>query len=492
MKRVLHKRLQLQLLFALLAAVSVAALAFEMVSIALRHAESFVLADSSRALREATAALRREYAMRISSDSAWSSLPAGAQDLSLRAITNAVLSAYPGIEGGCWIDSRLLGRAFPSFERDLPRAGMPPPPMDLPPREGDAIRQLLQQAGRQGYTERVLRTKFALVVIGASTSGGITAWSMKRMPGRRPPGEPDRGTLFIALIAVALLGAAGVLTTAIALRRGVSQIKQGLARLDLDFTEELPVRNDELGEISAAINRMAQARRQLEAEARRDDRLRTTGRLVAQVAHEMRNPLNSIRLSLQMLSHRLAANKLRVDDFQIVVDEVDRMNRLLSDLLAFQQPRPAALKASPLCPLAERCLEMVRPQAVQREVRLALTCEDDAVIASVDEHYFKQIIVNVLLNAIDASGPNSTVTVHVGIVDGAPEIRIRDQGPGLTTEQEEHLFEPFYTTKPDGHGLGLAVSRELAQSMGGDLVYCPSSDTGATFVLRMQGLEHVF
>ncbi len=478
MRSILQKRFQLQLLFASIAAVSVAALAAELAINAARHAERFVLTDTDRTLNHALQELDNEYRLRGNNDPTWNGLPSAAQGLTLRAISQVVLGSYPGVEGGFWASSQFVGYSYPTHDGASPK-------MDVPAAERPTIEEVIAQAQRYGKSGRVLRGKHDLVVISAIFDGPTGAWAMKRLAGEAEPTQRTASVLLVALIGLALLGAAGVLATGVGLNRGVAQITRGLAALDTNFVPALPVRRDELGTISAAINEMAQTRRRLEGELRREDRAKTIGRLVGRIAHEMRNPLNSLRLSLQMLAQRQKSNRLRSEDFQIVIDEVDRMNRLLSDLLAFQQPRPPELEKRSVGPVLEKCAELVRPQARKRGVDLVLS---GALTqnALVDEQYFRQIVLNLVLNAIDVSSSGDRIEINATGIDGSVAIEVSDQGPGLTPEQQEHIFEPFYTTKTAGHGLGLAVSRELAQSMGASLYWRKTPARGATFILQFR------
>jgi signal transduction histidine kinase len=229
---------------------------------------------------------------------------------------------------------------------------------------------------------------------------------------------------------------------------------------------------------------MAAVRRKLEAELRREDRLRTTGRLVASIAHEIRNPLNSIRLCMQLLEQRLDSNTLRREDFHLVMDEVDRMNQLLSDLLAFQQGRPPQMKMQGIYSLLERCVQLTQPQAEKHGVQLLLHANEPDITASIDERQFMQVMMNLILNAIEATIEQGKVVITMQPDSNHVAIEVADEGPGFTDEQQEHLFEAFYTTKSNGVGLGLAVSRELMQSMGGQLCY-KSGRAGATFVVKL-------
>lgn len=481
MKRLFEKRLQVQLLFALLAAAFMAALAVVFVSDAVRHAEGFVVADTSKNLKEAIAELDRQYRARTSSDTSWNTLPDAARDVSLRAISETVLSSYPGVEGGYFKGAHFLGYSFPTHDGGSPK-------IDVPEAERSEIEGVIKLSQSRGYAERVFRGRRDIVVVASRSLGGRSVWAMKRLAGQAERSRGDRDYLLAVLMAAALLSAAGVLATGVALHRGVSEIKRGLSRQQIDIGYELPERRDELGAIGAAINEMARTRRRLEAEVRREDRVRATGRLVAKVAHEMRNPLNNIRLSLELLSHRLEANKLKRDDFQTAMEEVDRMNRLLSDLLAFQQPRPPKVEATAVQPLLEHCLQLLELQTRKRKVAVTVESSGETTSALLDKQYAMQVLMNLLLNAIEVAPPDSTVTVAVSGGGSDLEIGVRDKGPGLSAEQQEHLFEPFYTTKADGHGLGLAVSRELARSMGGDLTYRASPEGGANFILVLRGV----
>ncbi len=480
MRRIFEQRLQLQLFFALAASCLVAALLVELVSDAVHHAEGYVLSDASRVLSQAIRELRREYNLRISGDSEWSTLPAGARDLSLRAISETVLAAYPGVEGGYWSGSQFLGYAFPTHGS---------PKYDVPAAERNDILNTIGQAREHGYAQRILRENRDFVVIAAMNFNRGAVWAMKRLPGQAAPAEREHSLLLACLVGAAFLSAAGMLATAYALRQGVAEIKKGLAVLNTDLNYRLPERHDELGEISAAINNMAAARRRLEAELQREDRLRTTGRLVGRVAHEMRNPLNGIRLALQAVARRAATGRVDRDDFQTILEEIDRMNRLLSDLLVFQQPRPALLQVLPVTPLLERCIQVVKPSADKRQISLTLKSKGRPE-AALDESYFIQVCVNLLMNAIEASPPQGEVRVEAQTSHDGVQISVTDQGPGLGPEQREHLFEPFYTTKPNGHGLGLAVSRELMRSMHGDLVYEAPDGGGARFMMKLEDAIH--
>jgi signal transduction histidine kinase len=299
--------------------------------------------------------------------------------------------------------------------------------------------------------------------------------------------EPTSGgprALLVALVIAALLSVGGTLQMGIALRRGVKQIQDGLATLEKDFGHSLHEGSDELGEISRSVNRMASVRRRLEDELRREDRLRAIGRTVAGIAHEIRNPLNGIRLSMQLLAKRLKRGSVQPEDLGLVITEVDRMDALLNDLLAFKEKRQVVLAEQNLLPIIEKCVHLVQAQEGTKKIRVHVEPEDAALRARIDSQRLTQALVNLLLNAVEATEQYGDVEVTVHAENGAIAIEVHDSGPGLTEEQQKHLFEAFYTTKPDGTGLGLAVSREFVEEMGGKLTY-KNSSPGATFVVEL-------
>jgi signal transduction histidine kinase len=169
----------------------------------------------------------------------------------------------------------------------------------------------------------------------------------------------------------------------------------------------------------------------------------------------------------------------------MVIEEVDRINRLLSDLLAFQQPRPPRLETCTVGPVISDCAKLVKPQADKQGVDVVLA-GGLAETAIVDKQYFHQILFNLFLNAIEVSQPGKGVKINAIGENGCVVIEASDRGAGLTPEQKEHMFEPFYTTKLTGHGLGLAVSRELAQSMGANLFWRNEASHGTTFILQLK------
>jgi signal transduction histidine kinase len=477
--RLLQNRLVLQLLFTSAAALSLCAISVILITDAVRNAERVVLGEANKTVAAAVDELKQQYQYRAFSDSLWPSLPDQARDISLRGITRTVLRSYAGVEGGFYLGGAFLGYAFPTHDTGSSKT-------DVPSAERDLIVSLTQRSAESNaFTAQVIRGKSDLLVLGAvpASRGGPIVWTMKRLAGRDTSAW-RRELLLSILAAAALASIAGSLATGLSLARGVAQIRGGLSRLEKDFEFRLPERSDELGVISRSVNQMARVRGKLELELRREDRLRALGRLAAGFAHEIRNPLNSISLTVQLLERRLETNSIRREDLRTVRSEVDRLSALLNDLLDLRrsrQPRPALQS---ILPVLKHCVSLVEQQAQMQNVTIRLEEPSKEITGFFDSHQLTQTIVNLLLNALEASQNGSLVNVRAFVKNGLAQVEVDDQGPGLGAEQQEHLFEPFYTTKPGGTGLGLAVSRELMRSQGGDLLYM-ASETGARFLVEL-------
>ena len=457
-----------------------------LISEAIRSAERVVLGEATKTISAALNELSQQYQYRAVSDSSWTSLPAQARDVSLRGITQTVLRSYPGVEGGFYSGGEFLGYGFPTHDTGSAK-------VDVPSAERGLIVSLARQSQKANCVEsETIRGRVDLLVLSAAPvqNGKTVAWVMKRLPGRGAPGQGQHELLLSILVVAALMSIAGTLATGLSLARGVAQIKRGLSSLKKDFDYRLPERSDELGGISRSINDMASARGKLETELRREDRLRALGRLAAGLAHEIRNPLNSIRLTVQLLERRLDTNSIRREDLRTVQAEVDRLSSLLNDLLDLQRSRQPHPVMQPVLPILEHCVSLVERQAEMQSARICLEDAGEHLSALFDSQQLTQTVVNLLLNALEASPAGGIVRVRTSQDHGAVRIEVEDEGPGLNPDQKQHLFEPFYTTKPAGTGLGLAVSRELMRSQGGDLLYS-ALPIGACFIVEFSRNSYV-
>ena len=228
--------------------------------------------------------------------------------------------------------------------------------------------------------------------------------------------------------------------------------------------------------------------KQMEQRMRQADRLATVGRLSANMAHEIRNPLASISGAVEALAKELPPDERRNRLVEIVLRESDRLNALVSDFLEYARPAPMAPVEVDMAHLLDEVLLLIEHRALPpnlkiiREFGLTLS-------ARVDPQQMRQAIWNLCLNAVQAM-PDAGGEIRVGGClmpgDSAPlQIWIADTGQGIADEDLPHIFEPFYSTKPDGSGLGLALVYRVMQDHGGQVEAKSRLGEGTTFTLTL-------
>ncbi|HYZ84843.1 MAG TPA: HAMP domain-containing sensor histidine kinase [Bryobacteraceae bacterium] len=401
-------------------------------------------------------------------------------DDSLKRASYEVLRSYPDVEGGYMIGRTMTGHTFPTYtERESE--------LTQPEIEKAAVLDAIDESRRtRRPAHRVFDDKRDLVVVAAVAQPGTdtAAWAVKRYLNFNESRSLRRKLIPMAILIVALFALAGGLTLSYRMQRGFAAIQAGLARLQTEPGFRLPPQQHELQPIVGAINEMAERRQSLEAALRREDRLRVMGRVVAGIAHEIRNPLNSIRLTVQMIARRMRGHPAAEESVPMVLQEVDRLDSLLKSLLVFGVDEPGRVRRQPLLPILERTVALVSPHLEERGVTAVIT-GGSGLEVDVDAGHLQQALMNLLLNAADASGQGGTVTMSVEADEKGTFISVRDPGPGLSPVQCEHLFEAFYTTKPNGTGLGLAVTRTLLEKMGANIDYVADESCGAHFRIAL-------
>jgi two-component system, NtrC family, sensor histidine kinase HydH len=429
--------------------------------------------EEPRARDEASAAVER-----LAQDGApilQEALPRGKENSPARLerrlsdVTENVLVERPGLEGGFYLAGdydAFTGGAFPTQRRPAPRPppgrdAPPPPPSpprrDPPPLEAPYIRQQIRDclAGEPGAAPvvRVLdvgpsRVVIACVAVGGERPAGAAAWVMARLTG---PEQLHAQTLRYQVSTV--LALAGIL-------------------LSLLLTANL----------GWSLRRERERREILMDDLRRSEHLASLGRLLAGVAHEVRNPLAGIRSTVQ-LWQRLPDQAQTPASRDAVLQAVDRLNALVGRLLYFartgwDEPRPVDLSA-----VVRETVELVRAKAELQGVRVETDLTETLPRLAGSPQAMQQVVLNLAINALQAMPEGGRLSLQTRALDGPrrAELRVADTGSGVSAEVRPHLFEPFYTTRPEGTGLGLALCREIVRQHGGDIELEAGDSHGAVF-----------
>jgi signal transduction histidine kinase len=451
------------------ASVSVIALALLLVQDAITQTEGTLRSTAERELAGAAEELKAQYEERATfSERPLQALPLEAQDLSLRGLSQTVLRSYKDMQGGFYTaESRTVVGAAGS--RDSV--------------SGDELRAI-QSAIRTGSLATIEAGGDLLVARAVPTSHENHAWALKRLIGVRDPASSRRRWLLATIVTAAVAGVAGVVSILIRLRRGVDSVKQTLQQLESDFSYRAASGSDDFGEIYAAIGKMADRRTELETTLRQQDRLAALGKVVAGVAHEIRNPLNSIRLQLELLKRRTQKGMAATAEVDAAMGQVDRLNTILGQLIGFGKPDISNRSMQDLLPLAQRSVAIAQDRACSRNIELEVTTAESGVQASVDGLQFEQVLTNLLLNAIEASPEQAKVCVRIARAGDAVEVAVSDAGAGIPEPARDHVFDAFFTTRPVGTGLGLSVSREIVAAHGGSISFVTAAK-GTTFFVRL-------
>ncbi|HJV22845.1 MAG TPA: ATP-binding protein [Holophagaceae bacterium] len=268
-----------------------------------------------------------------------------------------------------------------------------------------------------------------------------------------------------------------------ALLAGTRRVAEG----DLNTVIRVEGRH-ELSELADAFNGMTHRLGETQRQLAQADKLASIGRLAAGIAHEINNPLTGVLTYASLLQKRLAPQGQDAEDMEVIVHETIRCRGIIRELLDFARPTPPSRKPTDLNEVARKAMAVVVTQLRLNHVSIALDLAQDLPLASADANQLQQVVVNLLLNAADASGPEGG---EIRLVSRAAppdfvELTVEDHGEGIPLEHQPHLFEPFFSTKGNkGTGLGLAVSWGIVESHGGTLSVQSEPGHGARFTLRI-------
>jgi two-component system, NtrC family, sensor histidine kinase HydH len=214
---------------------------------------------------------------------------------------------------------------------------------------------------------------------------------------------------------------------------------------------------------------------------KRAERLSAIGQLSAGLAHEIRNPLASISGAAAILARSRNLDQRNAKCLEIITSECERLNGLLTNFLNFARPRPPRLQTVQLEPVLDNVLELASHGVRGKTVRFEKKIEAGLQPVECDPEQLEQVLLNLMINAIEASPEGGTVTLSAAAEESRIAIAVVDHGHGVAAAHIDRLFDPFFTTKEHGTGLGLPVAHQIVRQMGGSLLAQANDGQGMTF-----------
>jgi PAS domain S-box-containing protein len=229
-----------------------------------------------------------------------------------------------------------------------------------------------------------------------------------------------------------------------------------------------------------AIRNDITERKKQEEVLHRQDKLAAVGQLAAGVAHEIRNPLTSMKGYTEFLQLD-EKDPERLEFLNIILDEIERVNMIVEDFMVLAKPKAVELEEKNVVPVIKNVISLLEFEARKRNVRLHFDCNQDIIQIKCDENRLKQVFLNFIKNGIEAMPNGGDLNVRTFIHDNNVQISIQDTGVGIPQEKLRKLGEPFFTTKKNGHGLGLMVSFKIIESHNGKVFVESEPNKGTTF-----------
>ncbi|MHB8070121.1 MAG: GAF domain-containing protein [Desulfobaccales bacterium] len=245
---------------------------------------------------------------------------------------------------------------------------------------------------------------------------------------------------------------------------------------------------DNLIGVVFSVRDLSEAKR-TEEMIRRMDRLTSIGQLSAGIAHEIRNPLASISLNVQMLSKKLALDDASKNIVSDTLEGIDRIKSLVKGMLDFAKPSYPALKKGSIARVLRHSISLLDSQTRKKRIEIKLDMPEDLPEVVFDEHQIQQVLVNLLLNGLEAMSDGGSIRIKAGLGSHNKKrqrrlaLQITDSGEGIPAADLSKIFDPFFTTKPEGTGLGLSIVHKILDQHHASIEVVSAKNRGTTFIL---------
>lgn len=287
-----------------------------------------------------------------------------------------------------------------------------------------------------------------------------------------------------------------IMVLAVSVRRPMLELQDKIARVrlgDMDVAVGFASRNDEIGDLGRDFNDMVvqlkssreEIQRLHQTQMSRAEHFATLGELAAGLAHEIRNPLAGIAGVIEIISRDLPASSPARSVIKDAKEEAVQINRILTELLDIARPRPPQFRVGDLCGTVEHAVMFARQQAITKRIMVELEIKDVIPPVEHDPNQINQVLLNLLLNAIQSMDKPGVVRVSLESDEDDALITVADEGKGIKPEHLPNIFRPFFTTKGHGTGLGLSLARRMVEAHGGHIEVTSVVGKGTQFRVQL-------
>lgn len=410
-------------------------------------------------------------------------------DLDYEQIRRKVNQIHVGDQGYAFlVDQTGRSIAHPRF---------PPFRYDLDSYPNDSLKQMVREmmTGASGWKQYHFEGQQK---VAAFSSIPIMKWSLAvTIPAKEFRKEAlTIRTRVVQVVAITLIFAvAGVTILSYFLLKPVRTLAAATNRIAAgDLTHEIPIQSrDELADLTRSFNHMVKNLARIQNELVRSEKLISLGRLSAGVAHEIRNPLNAMKGAMVHLQRRRTSDPLICEYTGLVSEEIDRLNQFVTEFLYFARQSVPRTEPADLNKLILSTQTLFRRQAEKKDIRFYNRLDPELPIMEVDPNQLEQVLVNVLINAMDAISGGGDITFssrhikhrHSSDSGDQVQVTVKDNGSGISDVHLQNIFDPFFSTKEDGTGLGLPLSLGIVENHGGTLEISSRSGRGTAVIILL-------
>jgi signal transduction histidine kinase len=333
----------------------------------------------------------------------------------------------------------------------------------------------------------------AILPIGLVLLAGLIFFTLATVSLR----DPDRHAVLIIAGAVAVaICAVSMFVLAYLVQRPMVELQEKIAQVgagSLNVAVSFANRNDEIGDLGRNFNRMVQQLRESRTEIEklhrtqmsRAEHLATLGELATGLAHEIRNPLAGIAGVIEIVARDLPSTSPARAVIKDVREEIAQINRIVTDLLETARPHAPQIRLSNLNTTVEHAVMLARQQVLSKPIRIELQKSADLPEVEHDSDQIHQVLLNLLLNAVQAMENPGTVRVEVSPRENYACVIVSDTGRGIPAQNLSNIFRPFYTTKGNGTGLGLSLARRSVEDHHGKIEVNSVVGKGSQFTVLL-------